>query len=195
MNLTTTAGSASRALLTTRPHARVASMNDNPCDYSSFNMCLVPSYMNNQLIYYFIISAIPAADQAEFQWLMKDHKNFLQLLEWDDTSDEEIFREISIISVNENSDSDCSMFLPDHKSIKINSSDILKLTYNSMVAQFNNWLADLKTDFDENSARFSTSHQKIILILITLDEQLKTIFNSVAKNILILFCHWQKFKN
>ena len=71
----------SRASSTTRPHARVISMNDNSRDYSSFNMHLVPSYMNNQLIYYFIISTISAADQAEFQQLMKNHKNSLQLLE------------------------------------------------------------------------------------------------------------------
>ncbi len=66
MNLTTTADSVSRALLTTRSHAHVISMNDNLHDYSSFDMCLVSSYMNNQLIYYFIISTISAADQAEF---------------------------------------------------------------------------------------------------------------------------------
>jgi len=33
------------------------------------------------------------------------------------------------------------------------------------------------------------------LISITLDKQLKTTFNSAAKNTLILSCHWQKFKN
>ena len=80
MNLPTTAGSASRAPPTTRPHARVISTNDNPRGYSSFDMCLVPSYMNNQLTYYFITDAISAADQAEFQQLMKDCKNSLQLL-------------------------------------------------------------------------------------------------------------------
>ena len=77
MNLTTTAGSASKALPTTRSHAHVTSMNNNSRDYSSFNMCLVSSYTNNQLIYYFIISTIFTADQAEFQQLMKDHRNFL----------------------------------------------------------------------------------------------------------------------
>ena len=87
------------------------------------------------------------------------------------------------------------MSLSDHKNIKINLSDILKLAYNSMIAQFNNWLADLKTDFDEDSARFSTSCQKIILISIMLDKQLKTMFNSAAKDTLILSYHWWKFKN
>jgi hypothetical protein len=81
MNSTTIADSASRTLLITRSCAHVASTNDNPRGYPPFNMHLVPSYMNNQLIYYFITSAISAADQAEFQQLMKDHKNFLQLLD------------------------------------------------------------------------------------------------------------------
>ena len=70
----------SRASLITRSHAHVTSMNDNLCDYYSFNMCLVSNYTNNQLIYYFITDVISAADQAEFQQLMKDCKNFLQLL-------------------------------------------------------------------------------------------------------------------
>ena len=75
------AGEDSRAFSTTKLHACVIFMNDNLHDYSSFDMHLVSNYMNNQLIYYFIISVILAADQAEFQQLMKDHKNFLQLLE------------------------------------------------------------------------------------------------------------------
>src|SRR5438034_9725274 len=64
-----------------------------------------------------------------------------------------------------------------------------------MVVQYNNWLADLKIDFDEDLTRFSTSYQKIILTLIMLDEQLKTMFNSAARNISVLSYHWQKFKN
>jgi len=185
----------SRAFSTTRPHAHVISMNDNPCDYSSFDMRLVPSYTNNQLIYYFIISAISAADQAEFQWLIKNCKNFLQLLEWDSVSDDEALREISIIFINKDSDSDCPVSSANHKSIKINLLNISKLVYNSMIAQFNNWLVNLKTGFDEDSARFFTSHQKIILISIMLDEQLKIIFNSAVKDTLILSCYWWKFKN
>jgi len=57
----------SRASSTTRLYVHVISMNDNLRDYSSFDMCLVSNYMNNQLIYYFIIDTISAADQAEFQ--------------------------------------------------------------------------------------------------------------------------------
>ena len=43
-----------------------------------------------------------------------------------------------IISVIENSNSDCSALLSDYKSIKINMSNISKLTYNSMIVQYNN---------------------------------------------------------
>ena len=43
-----------------------------------------------------------------------------------------------ITSVIENSDSDCSASLSDYKSIKINMSDISKLTYNSTIIQYNN---------------------------------------------------------
>ena len=64
----------------------------------------------------------------------------------------------SVIFAIENSNSDYSAFLSDYKSIKINMSDISKLTYNSTIIQYNNWLADVKTDFDRDSARFSISH-------------------------------------
>ena len=75
------AGKDSRASFTTKSHVCIISTNDNLCGYSSFDMCLVSNYMNNQLIYYFIIDVISVANQAEFQQLMKDCKNSLQLLE------------------------------------------------------------------------------------------------------------------
>ena len=81
INLITTADSISRILLTIKLHTHVIFMNDNLHDYFSFDMYFVSNYINNQLIYYFITDVISAADQAEFQQLMKDHKNFLQLLE------------------------------------------------------------------------------------------------------------------
>ena len=99
-----------------------------------------------------------------------------------DDNDESSISEESAIPAIENSNFNCSASLPDYKSIKINISDISKLTYNSTITQYNNWLADVKTDFDRDSARFSISHQKIILILIILDKQLKIIFNSVMQN-------------
>ena len=112
----------------------VNSINDNLHDYFSFDMHLVSNYMNNQLIYYYIFSTIPAAEQACFQQLMKQHKTFLELIRWNDVSDDEFSTsEEFIIFVIENNDSDYSAFLSDYKSIKINTSDILKLTYNSMI--------------------------------------------------------------
>ena len=53
----------------------------------------------------------------------------------------------------------------------------------------------MKIDFDRDSARFSINHQKIILISIILNKQLKIMFNSAARDIFILSHYWQKFKN
>ena len=64
-----------------------------------------------------------------------------------------------------------------------------------MIIQYNNWLANVKTDFDRNSARFFISCQKIILISIILNKQLKTTLNSTAQNNSDLSHHWQKFKH
>src|SRR5436189_256834 len=82
--------------------------------------------------------------------------------------------------------------LPNYKGIKISPSDIPKLRYNSTVAQYNNWLADLRTAFNRDLAKYPTSHQKIILALITLDEQLKMTYNSATKASPILSQHWCK---
>jgi len=130
---------------------------------------------------------------------MKQHKTSLDLISWDGTSNENNkSRELSKdseISKNKNSNSNCLAPLLDYKSIKINLLDISKLAYNSTIIQYNNWLVDLKTDFDKDPARFPTSHQKIILVSIILDKQLKTTFNSAAKNSLILSQHWHKFEH
>jgi len=48
----------------TNLNACVNSINDNSHDYFSFDMSLILSYMNSQLIYYFIFSTISAAEQA-----------------------------------------------------------------------------------------------------------------------------------
>ncbi len=45
----------------------VNSTDNNFCDYFSFDMSLMLSYMNSQLIYYFISDVILAAEQAQFQ--------------------------------------------------------------------------------------------------------------------------------
>ena len=66
---------------TANSNTRVNSIDDNSHDYFSFDMCLVPNYMNNQLIYYYISDAILTAEQAHFQQLMKQHKTSLEMLE------------------------------------------------------------------------------------------------------------------
>ena len=106
---------------------------------------------------------------------MKQRKTSLDLLGWDGASDEESTRlretpEASQTAANENSDSDCPTAIPGYRGIKINPSDISKLTYNSTVAQYNNWLADLKTSFDENPIKFPTNRHKIILASIILND-------------------------
>ena len=127
----------SNNMFTANSNTHMNFINNNSCDYLSFNMCLVSNYMNNQLTYYYIFSTILAAEQAHFQQLMKQHKTSLEMLEWNDISDNDnnkshIFEEFVIFMI-ENNNSDCLAFLSDYKSIKINTSDISKLTYNSMI--------------------------------------------------------------
>ena len=51
----------------TNLNACVNSINDNSHNYLSFNMSFMLSYMNSQLIYYFISDAIFTAKQVWFQ--------------------------------------------------------------------------------------------------------------------------------
>src|SRR5438045_9577118 len=132
---------------------------------------------------------------------MKQQKTSLDLIGWDSESDDSNNRNsernnntLTADNSDPSSDSDCPVPLPNFKGIKISPSDIPKLRYNSTVAQYNNWLVDLKTAFDGDPAKFPTSHQKIILAAITLDEPLKTTYNSATQASPILARHWRKFK-
>jgi hypothetical protein len=86
-------------------------------------MRLVPNYTNNQITYYYTTGAIPAAEQARFQQLMKQRRTSLDLLGWDGASDEdERARENpegSRTAVNESSDSDCPAALPGYRGISM----------------------------------------------------------------------------
>ena len=123
-------------MFTANSNTCMNSIDDNLHDYLSFDMCLVLNYMNNQLIYYYISDAISATKQAHFQQLMKQHKIFLELIRWNsifnNNNKSSIFKKF-IIFVIKNSNSDCSAFLSNYKNIKINTSNISKLTYNSTV--------------------------------------------------------------
>ncbi len=126
--------------LTANLHVYMKFMSENSHDYSSFNMYLVLNYTNHQIIYYYIFSTILTAEQAWFQQLMKQCKIFLDLLDWDDASDknEELRKNQEDSYTLKNSNSDYLTLLLSHKRIKINLSDISKLVYNSMIAQYNN---------------------------------------------------------
>src|SRR5438477_4609159 len=184
-----------------QPHIRVPPTPENPRGYPPFDMRLVPNYTNNQITHYYTTRAIPAANQPRFHQLMKQRKTSLDLIGWDGESDDGNNRNsernndaLTADNSDPSSDSDCPVPLPNFKGIKISPSDIPKLRYNSTVAQYNNWLVDLKTAFNGDPAKFSTSRQKIILASITLDEQLKTTYNSATNASPILSRHWCKFK-
>ena len=85
----------SDSMSATNSNACVNFTDNNSHNYLSFNMSLMLSYTNSQLIYYFIFSIISAAEQAQFQQLMKQHKILLELLEWDDASDKNNKSDIS----------------------------------------------------------------------------------------------------
>ena len=180
------------------PHSRVPPTPKNLRSYLPFDMRFVPNYSNGQLTYYYTTGAIPAADQPRFHQLIEQRKTSLDLLGWDGESDSGNDKGNDDVSMpdsgNAGTDSDCPAPLPNFKGIKISPSDIPKLRYNSTVAQYNNWLVDLKTAFDGDPAKFPTSRQKIILASITLDEELKTTYNSATTVSPILARHWRKFE-
>ena len=61
-------------------NTHVALMTENPCGYSSFNICFIPTYTNNQLCYYHMISAMLNANKAAVKNQLKDHKALLKLI-------------------------------------------------------------------------------------------------------------------
>ena len=61
-------------------NAHVTSTAENSSGYSSFDLCLISIYMNNQLCYYHMISAILDADKAAVKNQLKNHKASLKLI-------------------------------------------------------------------------------------------------------------------
>ena len=132
---------------------------------------------------------------------MKQRKTSLDLIRWDGESDggnegngERSNSALTSGSNETSSDSDCPALLPNFKGIKIAPGDITKLRYKSTIAQYNNWLANLKHAFKGDPAKYPTSSQKIILAAMTMDEDLKTTYNSVTSTSPILSRHWHKFE-
>jgi len=127
---------------------------------------------------------------------MEHRKKALQTTNWDGASDGE-HRNNDADTVDtepDSSDSEYPVPALGRKGMKFTPSDITKLYYNSTVAQYENWLFDLKRAFRGDPAKFPTSEEKIILASMTLDEQLKTTYNSNARDSPVLTFHWHKFE-
>src|SRR5436190_11272078 len=69
-------------------NAHVAPTAENPSGYSLFDLCLIPIYTNNQLRYYHMISAMLDADKAAVKNQLKDRKALLELIDWDENTQE-----------------------------------------------------------------------------------------------------------
>jgi hypothetical protein len=127
---------------------------------------------------------------------MEYRKKALQIAIWSGASDGE-HRNNDADTVDTEPDSDdsaCPVPALGRRGIKFTPSDITKLYYNSTVVQYKNWVFDLKRVFRGDPAKFPTSSKKIILASMTLDEQLKTTYNSNARDSPVLTFYWCKFE-
>lgn len=98
------------------------------------------------------------------------------------------------LSLANDGESDSECIETTRRGIKFSASDITRLKYDSTVAEFNNWLQDLKSAFDSDPAKFPESRQKVILASMTMDSQLKTTYNSTVGVYPAISTHWRKFK-
>jgi hypothetical protein len=188
-------------------NVRIAPTNDNPRGYPPFDLQHVPTYTKNQLHYYHTSRAMLGVDKTELMRQMEERKALLEVIDWDGNTRENTpagslppdppvpssSRTLSFDNDSE-ADSECPAPLPGVKGIKFNPSDITQLRYDSNVAQFNNWLEDLKSAFDGDPGKYPTSRHKIILASMTIDEQLKTTYNSTVRAHKAISTHWRKFR-
>lgn len=192
-------------------NTRMAPTDDNPHGYPPFDLRLVPTYTNNQLHHYLVSGAMLSVDKAELKKQMEERKDMHEMVNWDGNTRENTptgsqpalplplppasssSRTLSF-DYDSEADSECPTPPLGLKGIKFNPSDITQLRYDSNVAQFNNWLTDLKSAFDGDPAKYPTSRQKIIFASMTIDEQLKTTYNSVIQAHQAISTHWRKFK-
>lgn len=195
--------------ITTRPsNARITPTPENPRGYPPFDIRLVSSYTNNQLRHYHISGAMFNVDKTEFRNQMGERKTTLELINWDGDTRENTptgpdsplpppplstSRTLSF-DVDSEADSECPTLIPGDKGIKFNPSDVTQLRYDSNIAQFNNWLEDLKSAFDGDPAKYPTGRKKVIFASMTIDEQLKTTYNSIVKAHPAISTHWRKYK-
>ena len=133
-----TTGSANK--ITANSCTRIAPTLKNPRGYSSFDMQHVLNYINNQIIYYYIIGTIPATELTHFHQFMNQQKVSLNLIRWDGMSNNEDKPPENIIASHnhKNSDLECSISLPGAVNIKISSLYIIQLKYDSTMIQYSN---------------------------------------------------------
>jgi hypothetical protein len=168
---------------------------------------------NNQLRYYYTSGATLDVDETELGRLVQKRKDALEMFDWDgntrqNTPAETAGSELSSLAptvpssshaqlsfdYDGEADSECPTPPLGHKGIKLNPSDVTQLRYDSNVAQFNNWLADLKSAFDGDVSKYPTSRQKVIFASMTMDEELKMTYNSIVRVHPAIATHWRKFK-
>jgi hypothetical protein len=154
------------------PKMRITPTPENPRSYPPFDIRSICGFTNNQVIFYLTTGAILLKDQPQFQEAIEHCKKALQVTNWDGASDRGHRNDnIDIAEPPDSSDdSECPTPEPGCKGIKFSPFDITKLHYNSTVAQYENWLFDLKRAFSGDPAKFPTSSQKIILVSMTLND-------------------------
>src|SRR5438552_1773773 len=136
----------------TPANACVVPTADNPKSYPSFDIYLVPAYINDQLCYYYTTGALLDIDKTRFRNQMKECKNALKLVNWNSNTQESIPNNpnpslmfISSVSHTLSFDYDseansvCLELILGQRVIKFNSTNITQLHYDSNIAQFKNW--------------------------------------------------------
>lgn len=189
-------------------NARVLPTAANPRGYPAFDPRLFSTYTNNQLRYYHKNAAMVDVDPADLQAKIVQRKAVLESLDWNgetrDNSDDDSSTRPPTTQTSESRtlsfaldgepDSDCPEPMEGHRGTKFNPADLTKLRHNGDVAQYNNWIQDLRSAFDGDPARYPTNRHKIILAILTLDDQLKTTYNSIVRTHPAISFHWRKFK-
>jgi len=186
---------------TTFTHARVPPTAENPHGYPPFNLLCLSTYMNEQIHYYLASGAMLNVNQAELQKQMEDRKALHKIVDWDGNTRENTptatepdvpplnpftgaastsSRTLSFEQDSE-ADSDYPEPPPDHRPIKIAPSDLTKLRYESNITEYNNWLADLRSAFAADPAKYRSGAQRMILASMTFDQQLKTTYNTTVQ--------------
>jgi hypothetical protein len=188
--------------------ARVTPARDNPRGYPPFDLSRVPTYSNNALYYYHISGALLNVDKTAFEKQLDERKASLELVDWDgNTPPSSPVNDRLVpppptptarpgtLSYQQDSedDSDCPVPLPNFKGMKFDLSNLTELHYNSDIARYTNWLADLKRTFKGDPATFPTSSRKVTLGTMTLDDNLMTTYNHIVEVFPAIENHWRKF--